>query len=43
MILFGGVMNQAFPINRGIGGRWFDEMGWDAEELERAQLRAELC
>jgi clorobiocin biosynthesis protein CloN6 len=36
MIFFSGVANQAFPINRGIGGRWFDEMGWSAEELEQA-------
>lgn len=35
-IFFSGVMNQAFPINRQIGGRWFDEMGWPAETLERA-------
>ena len=37
LVLFGGVMNQAFPLNRHIGGRWFDEMGWDAAVLERAQ------
>ncbi|MCQ8105399.1 cobalamin-dependent protein [Methylomonas sp. SURF-2] len=37
MILFDGVMNQAFPLNRGIGGRWFDEMGWDAATLEAAE------
>ncbi len=36
-VLFGGVMNQAFPLNRHIGGRWFDEMGWDAAILEQAQ------
>jgi len=36
MIFFSGVANQAFPINRGIGGRWFDEMGWPLEVLERA-------
>lgn len=35
MIFFSGVANQAFPINRGIGGRWFDEMGWPPEVLER--------
>lgn len=33
VVLFGGVMNQAFPLNRRIGGRWFDEMGWDDEYL----------
>jgi clorobiocin biosynthesis protein CloN6 len=37
LVLFGGVMNQAYPLNRHIGGRWFDEMGWDAAALERAQ------
>ena len=36
LILFGGVMNQAYPVNRGIGGRWFDEMGWDPEVLKSA-------
>lgn len=28
-IFFQGVANQAFPINREIGGRWLDEFGWD--------------
>jgi hypothetical protein len=37
MILFGGVMNQAFPLSRIIGGRWFDEMGWDTEDLKALQ------
>jgi clorobiocin/coumermycin A biosynthesis protein CloN6/CouN6 len=37
MILWSGVMNQAFPVNRQIGGRWFDEMGWDAEILDQAR------
>ncbi len=37
MVLYSGVMNQAVPINREIGGRWFDEMGWTAKELESAQ------
>jgi hypothetical protein len=36
MIFDSGVMNQAFPINRRIGGRWFDELGWDPAVLERA-------
>ena len=40
MILFGGVMNQAFPLNRGIGGRWFDEMGWDPDILKEAAVVA---
>jgi clorobiocin biosynthesis protein CloN6 len=39
MIFFSGVMNQAFPINRDIGARWFDEMGWEPEDLEAAQNR----
>jgi len=34
MIFFPGVANQALPIDRDIGGRWFDEMGWHAEELD---------
>ena len=37
MIFFSGVMNQAFPVNRDIGARWFDEMGWEPAELEAAQ------
>ncbi len=36
MIFDSGVMNQAFPINRNIGGRWFDELGWDAAVLEQS-------
>lgn len=35
-VLFGGVMNQAFPLNRRIGGRWFDEMGWDPDVIAGA-------
>ena len=34
MVLFSGVANQALPINRQIGGRWFDELGWSPEELD---------
>jgi clorobiocin biosynthesis protein CloN6 len=37
MIFFSGVMNQAFPVNRQIGGRWFDEFGWQPRVLEDAQ------
>lgn len=36
-VLFSGVMNQAMPLNRQIGGRWFDELGWEASTLEIAQ------
>jgi clorobiocin biosynthesis protein CloN6 len=36
-IFFSGVANQAFPINREIGGRWFDEMLFDVSTLEAAQ------
>lgn len=36
-IFFQGVANQAFPINREIGGRWFDEMLFEPEVLESAQ------
>jgi clorobiocin biosynthesis protein CloN6 len=36
-IFFSGVSNQALPINREIGGRWFDELGWPAETLEALQ------
>ena len=37
-IFFSGVANQAFPVNREIGGRWFDELGWSEDVLE-----ATLC
>jgi hypothetical protein len=37
-IFFSGVANQAFPVNREIGGRWFDELGWTVDELDRACL-----
>ena len=37
MVLFDGVMNQAYPLNRRIGGRWFDEMGWNDDELAAAR------
>ncbi len=33
-ILYHGVANQAFPANRQIGDRWFDQMGWPPEALE---------
>ena len=32
-LLYSGVLNQAFPINRQIGGRWIDEIGWEPEVL----------
>jgi clorobiocin biosynthesis protein CloN6 len=35
-IFFSGVANQAYPINREIGGRWFDELGWSVADLDRA-------
>ncbi len=33
-IFFGGVANQAFPLAREVGGRWFDELLWPLEELD---------
>jgi clorobiocin/coumermycin A biosynthesis protein CloN6/CouN6 len=36
MVLFHGVANQAMPINRQVGGRWFDELGWSPEALDAA-------
>jgi clorobiocin biosynthesis protein CloN6 len=35
-VLFAGVANQALPINRQVGGRWFDELGWSPAELDAA-------
>jgi clorobiocin/coumermycin A biosynthesis protein CloN6/CouN6 len=40
-VLFNGVMNQAFPINREVGGRWFDELGWEIPVLEATTHQAE--
>lgn len=34
------VHNQAFPLRRPVGGRWFDELGWPPELLEAAARRA---
>jgi clorobiocin biosynthesis protein CloN6 len=43
-LLSSGVVNQAFPVNRDIGGRWFDELGWPADVIERTlQDRAMLA
>lgn len=33
-IFFSGVSNQAYPISRQIGGRWFDELGWEPDVLD---------
>jgi hypothetical protein len=33
-VFFNGVANQAIAINRQIGGHWFDDLGWRAEQLE---------
>jgi hypothetical protein len=42
MIFFSGVMNQSFPVNRRIGGRWFDELGWQAQTLESISIQPNL-
>jgi|GEM_PF-7079537 len=34
MIFFSGVENQDFPINRQIGGRWFDETLLEPSQFE---------
>jgi clorobiocin/coumermycin A biosynthesis protein CloN6/CouN6 len=33
LLFYQGVANQAFPINRAVGGRWFDDLGWSESEL----------
>jgi hypothetical protein len=38
-IFFGGVSNQAFPLARSIGGRWFDETLWPDAVLDAAAGR----
>ncbi len=40
-IFFGGVANQAFPLAREVGGRWFDELLWPVSELEAMRLQEE--
>ena len=39
-VFSGDVSNQAFPVSRQIGGRWFDEIGWPDEVLDAAQRDA---
>lgn len=39
-IFFSGVANQAYPVNRSIGGRWFDETLWSSREFEDVGTRA---
>ena len=36
------VTNQGFPIQRAIGGRWFDEFGWSPAALDAVATRAAL-
>jgi clorobiocin biosynthesis protein CloN6 len=38
-IFFSGVANQVFPVNRKIGGRWFDAIPWDRTILEQLEGR----
>jgi clorobiocin biosynthesis protein CloN6 len=38
-VLFGGVLNQAVPLEREVGGRWFDELGWEPSALPRPPAR----
>lgn len=35
-LLYTGVLNQAFPFARKIGGRWIDEIGWSHQSLKAA-------
>jgi hypothetical protein len=35
-IFTSGVVNQAFPINRKIGGRWYDELLWDESSIQES-------
>jgi clorobiocin biosynthesis protein CloN6 len=36
-LFFSGVDSQAFPVNRKIGGRWFDAIPWDKTVLEQLE------
>ncbi len=40
-IFFSGVANQSYPINREIGGRWFDETLFGSEQFEPAILETD--
>lgn len=40
-IFSGSVANQAFPLDRRIGGRWFDETLWSHAELAAAEAHAD--
>jgi clorobiocin biosynthesis protein CloN6 len=35
-IFTSGVVNQAFPINRKIGGRWYDELLWEESWIQES-------
>jgi clorobiocin biosynthesis protein CloN6 len=35
-VLYDGVIGQTHPIKRPVGGRWFDDLGWDEADLARA-------
>ena len=37
--LLNGAMKQALPLQRGIGGRWFDETGWGLRSSTRHSSR----
>lgn len=44
-LFFSGVLNQALPVNRKIGGRWYDEIPWEESAIaatcaDSALLRA---
>jgi clorobiocin biosynthesis protein CloN6 len=39
LVFYSGVMNQAVPIYRKIGMRWFDEMGWEPETLDSIKTK----
>jgi len=34
MIIYSGVAKRAFSVNRTIGDRWFDEIGWKPDAFE---------
>jgi clorobiocin biosynthesis protein CloN6 len=35
-VLYGGVVDQMYPLSRRIGERWFDELGWSSAALDAA-------
>jgi hypothetical protein len=38
-VLYGGVMDQTYPVARPSSGRWCDELGWTPTQIEATLAR----